>query len=159
MGASPDPARLVRQRKEQEGRLRFLSREEYDALHAVIEKQFPEHLAEFVVSVHTGMRLSEQYSSIWGQLDTKRTVIDLTKTKNFSARMVYLNSDALAAIGSLRRPGQSVRDRIFPREGDKDRFDNRSWFKPCLVEAKITRYVWHSTATRFAHGWRWRALR
>ena len=55
-----NPARLVRQRKEGTGRLRFLSREEYDRLHKVITARFPEHLAEFVVSVHTGMRLSEQ---------------------------------------------------------------------------------------------------
>jgi hypothetical protein len=62
---SVNPARLVRQRKEGTGRLRFLSREEYDRLHKVIAVRFPEHLAEFVVSVHTGMRLSEQYSSLW----------------------------------------------------------------------------------------------
>ena len=63
-----NPARLVRQRKEGTGRLRFLSREEYDRLHKVITARFPEHLAEFVVSVHTGMRLSEQYSCMWSQV-------------------------------------------------------------------------------------------
>ncbi len=144
-----NPARLVRQRKEPVGRPRFLSRQEYDALHAVIERRFPEHVPEFVVSVHTGMRLSEQYSSIWGQLDTHRNLIDLTKTKNFSARTVHLNSDAMAAIESLRKPGQRLRDRIFPREGEKERFDNRSWFQPCLTEAKITGYVWHSNRHTF----------
>jgi hypothetical protein len=55
---SVNPARLVRQRKEGTGRLRFLNREEYDRLHKVIAARFPEHLAEFVVSIHTGMRLS-----------------------------------------------------------------------------------------------------
>ena len=40
-----NPARLVRQRKEGGGRLRFLSRDEYDKLHKVIAKRFPEHLA------------------------------------------------------------------------------------------------------------------
>lgn len=34
-------------------------RDEYDKLHKVIAKRFPGHLAEFVVSVHTGMRLAE----------------------------------------------------------------------------------------------------
>jgi hypothetical protein len=41
------------------GRLGFLSRKEYDRLHKVIAVRFPEHLAEFVVSVHAGMRLGE----------------------------------------------------------------------------------------------------
>jgi hypothetical protein len=37
-------------------------REEYETRHKAIEKRFPEHIAEFEVSVNTGMRLSEQYS-------------------------------------------------------------------------------------------------
>src|SRR3984885_8942051 len=51
---SINPARLVRQRKEGTGRLRFLSLEEYDRLDRVIATRFPEHLAGHVVSVHTG---------------------------------------------------------------------------------------------------------
>jgi hypothetical protein len=38
---SVNPARLVRQRKEGTGRLRFLSREEYDGLHKIILKALP----------------------------------------------------------------------------------------------------------------------
>jgi integrase len=78
-----NPARLVRQRKEGTGRLRFLSREEYDRLHKVIAARFPEHLAEFVVSVHTGMRLGERYSCMWSQVDLQRRTIELTKTKKW----------------------------------------------------------------------------
>jgi integrase len=93
-----NPARLVRQRKEGGGRLRFLSRDEYNRLYKVIVKRFPEHLAEFVVSVHTGMRLSEQYSCTWSQVHFDRRTIELTKTKNGPARTVHLNSDAVAAL-------------------------------------------------------------
>ena len=78
---SVNPARLVRQRKEGPGRLRFLNREEYDRLHKVVAARFPEHLAEFVVSIHTGMRLSEQYSCMWSQVDLERRTIELTKTR------------------------------------------------------------------------------
>jgi integrase len=144
-----NPARLVRQRKEGGGRLRFLSREEYDRLHKVISKRFPEHLAEFVVSVHTGMRLSEQYSCTWSQVHFDRRTIELTKTKNGSARTVHLNSDAVAALESLRRPKQRPTDPVFPREGDKGRFDTRSWFQPCLEEAGISGYVWHCNRHTF----------
>ena len=42
---SVNPARLVRQRKEGTGRLRFLSRDEYDRLHKVLAKRFPCTLA------------------------------------------------------------------------------------------------------------------
>jgi integrase len=142
-----NPARLVRQRKEGSGRLRFLSREEYDKLCAVISRRFPEHLAEFIVSVHTGMRLSEQYSCTWSQVHLDRRTIDLTKTKNGSARTVHLNSDAVAAIESLKLPGMRPADPVFPRQGKS--YDTRSWFQPCLEDAKIVGYVWHSNRHTF----------
>jgi len=144
-----NPARLVRQRKEGGGRLRLLSREEYDNLYAVIARRFPEHIPEFIVSVHTGMRLSEQYSCTWAQVHLDRRTIELTKTKNGSARTVHLNSDAMSAIQSKQMPRQRPTDPVFPREGSKGRFDTRSWFQPCLAEAKIAGYVWHSNRHTF----------
>ncbi len=77
-----NPARQVRSKRESLGRLRYLTRKEYDLLCTVILARFPTHLAEFVVSVNTGMRLSEQYSLTWGQVNLERRTIDLTKTKN-----------------------------------------------------------------------------
>ncbi len=53
------------------------------------------------MSVHTGMRLSEQYTCTWSQVHLDRRTIELTKTKNGSARTVHLNSDAVEAIESL----------------------------------------------------------
>jgi integrase len=144
-----NPARLVRQQKEGTGRLRFLSREEYDRLLAVVIRRFPEHLAEFVVSVHTGMRLGEQYSLTWSQVNFDRRAIELTKTKNGSARSVYLNADAVAALQSVKRPKQRSSDPVFPRQGEKASFDTRSWFHPCMEEAGITEYVWHSNRHTF----------
>ena len=97
-----NPARLVRQRKEGAGRLRFLSREEYDKLCAVITGRFPSTWRSSSSVYIPGMRLSEQYSCTWSQVHLDRRTIDLTKTKNGSARTVHLNSDAVAAIESLR---------------------------------------------------------
>lgn len=139
-----NPARLVRQRKEGVGRLRFLSYDEYDQLCKVISERFPEHLAEFIVSVHTGMRLTEQYTTEWSQVHLDRRTIELTKTKNGYARTVHLNADAVNAIKSIRPRKPRPSDRVFPRERTKARFDNRSWYLPCLEEAKITGAVWHS---------------
>ena len=153
---SGNPARLFSKRRESAGRIRYLSREEYNRVCDVIRKLFPTHLPEFVVSVNTGMRLTEQYSATWSQFDESRRAIDLTQTKNGTARTIHLNADALAAIESVRHPGQKPADRIFPREDHKEpakrkleRFDTRSWFVPCLEEAKITGYVWHCNRHTF----------
>jgi integrase len=99
--------------------------------------------------VHTGMRLSEQYSSTWSQVHLDRRTIELTKTKNGSARTVHLNSDAVAAIQSVKHPLHKPSDPVFPREGVKGRFDTRSWFQPCLAAAEITGYVWHANRHTF----------
>jgi site-specific recombinase XerD len=152
-----NPAKLIPQRKEQKGRIRFLSREEYTRLHEVIARRFPEHLAEFVVSVLTGMRLTEQYSVPWALVNFDRRVIDLTKTKNFTPREVHLNADAVAALRSIMPPGKLDRKApVFPREERPDvidrkleRFDTRSWFVPCLEEAEIHDYVWHCNRHTF----------
>ena len=80
-----NPARHVRHRKEGTGRVRFLSREEYDRLFEVVTRRFPEHQAELIVSVHTGMRLTEQYSCTWSQVHLDRPTFELSKTKNGTA--------------------------------------------------------------------------
>ena len=142
-----NPARLVRHRREGTGRLRFLTREEYDRLYNVIAKKFPEHLPEFIISVNSGMRLSEQYSLTWGQVHLDRRTIDLIETKNGSARTVHLNDDSASAFEGLRRKGQKATDPIFVKQGP--RFDTRSWFVPSLEEAEIEDYVWHSNRHTF----------
>jgi integrase len=144
-----NPARLVRQRKESVGRLRFLSYDEYDQLFKVISERFPEHLEEFIASVYTGMRLTEQYTTEWSQVHLDRRTIELTKTKNGYARTVHLNEEAVNAIKSIRPSKARPSDRVFPRERTQSRFDNRSWFLPCLEEAKITGAVWHSNRHTF----------
>jgi integrase len=142
-----NPARQVRHRREGSGRLRFLIREEYDRLYKIIEERFPERLAEFIISVKTGMRLSEQYSLLWNQVHLDRRTIDLTKTKNGSARTVHLNADAVAALKSLKGKDRKGSDPVFSRQGR--RFDTRSWFVPCLQKAGIEGYVWHSNRHTF----------
>lgn len=142
-----NPARLVRHRREGSGRLRFLTRDEYGRLYRVIEGKFPGHLAEFIISVNTGMRLSEQYSLTWSQVHLDRRTVDLVETKNGSARTVHLNDDSTSAFESLRRKGQKATDPIFVKQGP--RFDTRSWFMPSLEEAEIEGYVWHSNRHTF----------
>jgi len=88
------------------------------------------------------MRLSEQYTVTWSQVHFDRRTINLTKTKNGSARTVHLNANALEAIKSVKRPGQRTSERVSPNSF-KD-FSTRSWFNPCVDEAGISRYVWHS---------------
>lgn len=58
--AAINPARLVRQRAENNGRIRFLTDEEEKNLREAIRDRFPEHEAELTISLGTGMRLAEE---------------------------------------------------------------------------------------------------
>jgi integrase len=143
-----NPARLVRQRRENNERLRFLSSEEYDRLAGVIAERYPEQLPSFVVSVHTGMRLSEQFTVTWSQIKWDRRVIELNDTKNGSARSVALNETAFQALNQLkskRRPKPN--ERVFHCNAAD--YVQRWWFEPALKAAEISGYVWHSNRHTF----------
>jgi integrase len=143
-----NPARLVRLRTENNARLRFLSRPEYGKLLVIIQRDYPEHVPAFIVSVYTGMRWGEQFSLTWEQVDTKRKVIRLTTSKNGSARNVPLNSVSLAALKEQRSAvPHAARDKVFPLPGPKA--DCRWWFLPALLEAKIGDYTWHNNRHTF----------
>jgi integrase len=143
-----NPARLVRLRTERNARLRFLSRDEYKQVLAIIEKQHPAQASAFTVSIYTGMRWGEQYTLTWGQVDFKRRVIRLSHTKNGSARNVPLNSVALKALQAQRETvPHTPDDMVFPRPGQSS--DCRWWFAPALTAAKITNYTWHNNRHTF----------
>lgn len=144
--ATSNPARLVRMRRENNARLRFLSRDEYKKVSDIILRDYPKQHPAFVVSVYTGMRWGEQFSLTWNQVDLKRRIIRLTETKNGSARNVPLNSIALDALRKQqtlvpRKPA----DRVFPEAGDYCRF----WFEPAIKDAQVTDYTWHNNRHTF----------
>ena len=146
--AQSNPARLVRMRTENNARLRFLTRQEYKKVMAIIAKDNPDQVPAFVVSIYTGMRWGEQFSLTWEQVDLKRKMIRLTTTKNGSARNVPLNSVALDALKTQQaKVPHTPGDAVFPRPGPSS--DCRWWFIPALVEAKIADYTWHNNRHTF----------
>jgi integrase len=140
---SSNPARSVRRRPEPQGRQRFLSRDEYKRLEDIILACFPERHAEFVVSVHTGMRQGEQFAISWGQVDLDRKTIDLTDTKNGDNRIVHLNKAALEALQSIKPIDAKETDLVFPDE------KTRHWFNECLDAIGIEDYTWHNNRHSF----------
>ena len=56
-----NPARLVRQRHEDNINIRWLTPEEEKRLRAVMVEHYPEQIPQLAISLGTGMRLSKQY--------------------------------------------------------------------------------------------------
>jgi integrase len=140
-----NPARLVRLRHEDNGRIRFLTDDEERRMRKVITNQFPEHLPELTISLGTGMRLSEQYSLTWEQIDLPRKEICLEHTKNGSARTIPMNRDVVRAFEILKEMDspEALSTRVFPLQSP------RYWFATALADAKITRYRWHDNRHTF----------
>lgn len=76
---SRNPARLVPQRKESSGRVRFLSEAEETQLRAALAGR-ANCVPQLEVALHTGMRKGEQFTVTWGQVDFEHKYIHLAQT-------------------------------------------------------------------------------
>jgi integrase len=150
-----NPARLVKHRREDNARLRYLTEAEYKKLLAVVRHDHPRQAPAFILSVYTGMRWGEQFALKWYQVDLAGKKIRLTKTKNREPRTVPLNSIALAALKEQKElVGHKPTDLVFPEAGDYCRF----WFEPSIDAAKLNeaelieekgKYTWHNNRHTF----------
>lgn len=142
--AKGNPARLVPHRLEDNARIRFLSAIEETELRKAIESKCPEHVPEFLLALHTGLRLSEQYGLRWEGVSVPLRVLTIRRSKNGSMRHVPLNQAAVQALEELReKHGRSE----FVCGGARE---PRRWFEPVLKEARVTDFSWHCLRHTFA---------
>ena len=130
----------IKRKTENNNKVRFLSDEKERALLKETDSRFHSHL---LLSIHTGIRMSEQYSLRWSQVDFERLHLFLPKTKNGDPRDVPLNGTALAALKKLR--ATSEEDFVFPNADSP-----RGWFLSAIERAGIKDYTWHCNRHTFA---------
>lgn len=159
-----NPARLLKGKREDNGRVRFLNQfqpsktellyllshaNEESRLRAVIEAKFPSHMPEFDIALHTGMRPSEQYSLIWERADLIRRLVTIPRSKNGNTRHIPLNSVALAAFQELfnRSAGNG---RVFVNIHGEPLRGYKHWFGPAVLEAGVRGFTWYCLRHTFA---------
>lgn len=149
-----NPAKLVKRRREPDGRVRFLNQYEADEearLREAVMKKFPQHMPELDIALNTGMRRSEQYLRIdWTCVDLLRCDLYIPKTKNGASRHIPLNPEAVTAFRDLyaRTKGQGP---IFAaKRGGERLLGPRHWFEDALAEAKVKKFTWHDLRHTFA---------
>jgi site-specific recombinase XerD len=102
-------------------------------------------VAEFVLALNTGLRLSEQYDGLtWDDVSVSRRVLTIQRSKNGTTRHVQLNQSSLNALESLRQRAGSTAFVCGGAPGP------RRWFELALAEAKIPSFSWHSLRHTFA---------
>lgn len=147
-----NPARLVRARRENNIRIRYLdqfSPDEEARLRAAIRERCPEHLPEFELALNTGMRLSEQYGLKWDAVNLARRVLTVPPSKYGEARGVPLNAAALAALRALDARARSGPWVMVNPRGEQMRTP-RKWFEAAVQAAALPEFTWHCLRHTFA---------
>jgi site-specific recombinase XerD len=137
-----NPVRLVRQAKEDNSRVRYLSDAEETLLRAVIMKTYSKHLPEFELALMTGMRQGEQFSLTWENTNLQAARLRLDRTKNGQGRFVQLNSRALAALSTMQDRGLGT-GRVFCNLKPR-------WFTEAVREVGLKDFTWHCLRHTFA---------
>ena len=168
-----NPAKLLKRRKVSSGRMRFLNqfepletevdylkplKTEEERLRAVIEHDWPGHIEELEIALHTGMRRSEQYQRIdWSCVDLARKDLNIPNSKNGHGRHIPLNAEARAAFTRLReaRVGEgpipiAPEGPIFVGRGGEGLLGPRHWFEDAVKKAGLRNFTWHDLRHTFA---------
>jgi len=147
--AKLNPARLVRQRKENNGRIRFLSAEEEQKLRQAIPKDCLRAFPQLELALNTGLRLGEQYGLTWDCIDFERRTLTIPLSKNGERRHVPLNDDALAALRTVRHYSNDQPFVFLNRYGQR-LVSPRQWFDPAVKAAGLNDFTWHGLRHTFA---------
>jgi site-specific recombinase XerD len=146
---SANPARFVKHRRENNSRIRWLSKDEETKLRTQIKKDAPEHMPEFDFALNTGLRLGEMYKLKWEDIKLEQRLVTVPLSKNGEPRHVPLNSPALAALETLK--GQKlVGGPVFLNAHGERLTSPRYWFEPVVEAAKLETFTWHCLRHTFA---------
>lgn len=150
------PVRLVHRRREDNGRVRWLSTDEETKLRAVIEAQYPAELPAFELALHTGMRLSEQYGLQWNCVDLERRQITIPRSKHGGIRYIPLDDTAVAALLRLRSRGNGSGPVMVTGEAGHGYLVGhalktpKEWFSAVCRKAGVADFSWHCLRHTFA---------
>ena len=150
-----NPARLVRLKRENNARVRFLDEVEEATLRAKIRELHPKLEPEFDLANHTGMRRGEQYRLRWENVSLKMGIITIPRSKHGERRYIPINSAAQVALETL---AASTNGSPYVCSGSKAERskDPRRWFQEVAREARMPDFRWHDLrhtfASRASHG-------
>jgi site-specific recombinase XerD len=144
-----NPARLVRQRKEENGRVRFLSQEEEHSLRTVIQNGYLNHENELDLALNTGLRRGEQYGLTWECVNLELRQLTVARSKNGETRHVPLNDAAINALRSLQA-SRNGNPYVFLASDGTRLYSSRFWFDAAVADAKLSDFTWHCLRHTFA---------
>ena len=147
-----NPLRGVRNKHEDNSRCRYLKMDEEKALSAILQKST--HMDSFLLSLHTGMRASEQKRSVVGDYSPGSGMLTVHQKKDRNkpkVRYVPLTPIAVEAYHRLaagKKPGE-----LLCVNSRNNALNHRHWFEEAVAEAKIDDYHWHDNRHTACSRW------
>ena len=150
-----NPLAKIPDRKEPQGRVRFLTAEERAALLGACEAESPDLHALVVTALCTGARAGELLGLTWRDVDLERKRAVLNKTKNDERRSLSLAGPALEVLRVRSKVRRIDTDLVFPAPPtEKPRtpgaeavavrpFDYAKPFRDALANAGIADFRFH----------------
>ncbi len=152
-----NPVRAIRRKREDNAKLRWLTAAEEARLVAVLQAEYPDQLPALMLSLHTGMRKSEQYRRIaWDCVNFEQRRLWVPGSKNGTARSIPLNDAALAALLALRERSDGTGPVMRAGTGGhgllagQPQHTPREWFAAACRKAGLVDYTWHGNRHTFA---------
>ena len=142
-----NPASGVKDLRGQEGRTRFLTTDEIQALLAAATKRFRPML---VVALHTGMRRGEIFQLRWVDVDFQNRIVNVhRRTKTSKNRAIPMDETLYETLCELHASRQS--ELVFPsRSTGEELVDISRVFPPVCQKAGIKNFRFHDLRHTFA---------
>lgn len=155
---SSNPVKGVTKFREPEGRIKFVIPEQEGTIREALR---PDLRPLFTVSIHTGLRWSEQLALEWRDVDFLTGLITVKRSKSGYSRQVPMNSVVRAVLMGLAGQRQRLddpkepvfrcsytqADKFFPRAVDVAR---KALLAAGLDASRLDGYTWHSNRHTFA---------
>lgn len=165
-----NPCRSVKQLREENFKIRFLTPEEEKRMFEAIEYHYTMsskvngeyefypyiHLKNIIIcALQTGMRRGEIFNLKWGQIDLKTGYIEVLKTKSGKARKIPISPRLRLTLEEMLIDKQSEYVFVNP-ETSKPYVDIKKAFSSLLEKAEIKNFRFHdlrhTVATRMVEG-------
>jgi len=139
-----NPVKGIEFFEENNARLRFLEKEEIPGFIANCSETLRPIV---IVALNTGMRKSEILNLKWHDLDFKRNLIYLYRTKNGEKREIPMNEAVVATLIKVRKHPDSPY--VFPNESGKPFSNLRKSFFTACKKSGITNFRFHDLRHSF----------
>jgi integrase len=142
-----NPMSMVKLEKENPGRVRYLSDEEFEKL----LNKCPDWLKPIVMTArHTGLRKENILSLAWSQVDLFKRLITIEHTKNNERISVPLNETLMSLFKQLSKVRHINSPYVFSKlDGSRYRFIHNE-FRKAVREAGIADFKFHDLRHCFA---------